>query len=266
MAPLPPLALPDPTLAAADRALEGAETGKARRRYLGMSSIGDACERKLWISYHAYYTPAPFDAATLKRFADGHASEDVLANRLRLVPGLTLMTVDPGTGWQWALSDYDGRFKGHMDGVMLGLIQAPTAWHVWEAKSTGEKKFGELSKFKAKLGEKQALKAWNPVYWTQAQCYMGYAGIDRHYLTACTPGARDWMSVRTEFDPIAFLQAKDKAARILNAKGPLARVSNDPSWFQCRMCEFAEPCHADAPPAAGSLFRPLFERKLAEVV
>ena len=47
----------DPTLDAADRALEEVEAGKPRRNYLGMSALGDACERKLWIGYNNYYPP-----------------------------------------------------------------------------------------------------------------------------------------------------------------------------------------------------------------
>lgn len=234
----------DPTLEAADRALEIIEKRKPRRTYLGMSAIGHPCARKLWFDYHRPGSGAAFDAITLKRFADGHASEDVMANRLRLVPGLTLLTIDPETGRQFGFSDLDDRFKGHMDGAILGLIQAPKTWHVWEGKCTNEKKFQKLASLKESLGEKSALKEWDETYYAQAILYMHFSGMDRHYLTVCTPGARDWISCRTEADPAFAIQSIEKARRILDARVPLAKISNDPAWFQCRFCDHKEQCHA----------------------
>lgn len=242
MALLPPILQIDPTLEAADAALVAAERARPRRDYLGMSALGDACSRKLWYSYHDPIQE-DFDAATLKRFADGHASEAVMINRLRLVPGLTLLALDPDTGRQWRYSDFDNRLAGHPDGFVLGLLQAPKTWHVWEAKSSGDKTFAKLVKLKAELGEKQALKAWNDTYHGQAQLYMGYAGLTRHWLVCCTPGVREWISVRTEFDPVEFERLKDKAKRILEARAPLAKLSNDPSWYACKWCHYHERCH-----------------------
>lgn len=240
MAPLPPPQ--DPTLDAADRALEVLETRRPRRRYLGMSALGQSCSRRLWYDYHAPSQGAAFDAATLKRFADGHASEDVMANRLRLVPGLTLLTIDPETGRQWGFSDLDDRLKGHMDGAVAGLMQAPKAWHVWEGKCTNEKSFLAFVKLR-NADEKTALAKWNPTYYAQAVLYMHYSGMDRHYLTVCTPGARDWASARTEADPGEAIRLVEKARRILDATVPLARISNDPAWHECRYCQHHEVCH-----------------------
>jgi hypothetical protein len=246
LAPLPPRDLPDPTLEAADRALEARERAQPKRQYLGMSAIGHPCSRKLWYDYHGV-VGSPHPADTLKKFADGHASEDVIINRLRLVPGITLLSVDPDTGRQYGFSDFDGKFRGHMDGVIHGLLQAPATWHVFEAKATAEKNFEKLKRIAAEVGEKNALQVWNETYWAQAQLYMGYADLERHYLVACTPGARDWTSVRTDFDAAAFAALKDKAQRILTARAPLARISNDPAWYQCRWCDHHVGCHGVAP-------------------
>ena len=245
MVAIPVCAQADPTLAAADAALVERSRREKRRTYLGLSALGGECERKLWYSYHEPQAEE-HDALTLKRFADGHASEDVIVERLRMAPGVTLMSVDPDTGRQIAVQDMDGRLRGNLDGVIHGLHQAPSTWHVFEAKSSNEKSFAKLIRLKAEVGEKQALAKWNPTYHTQAQGYMGYTGLKRHYLVCCTPGVRDWTSVRTDFDPAAFDALKDKARRILEARVPLARVSKDPSWFLCRMCHYAPRCHGGA--------------------
>lgn len=243
MAPLPPPK--DPTLEAADRELEARARREPRRDYLGMSAIGHACERKLWYDVHDPLAET-FSAATLKRFEDGHRTEDLIAFRLRMVPGLQLWTVDPESGDQFECTDFDGRFKGHVDGVILGLHQAPQTPHVWEAKAVGEKKFAEFKKLKATHGEKGVLQAWDSVYWHQAQAYMGYFDLTRHYITVCTPGGRDWDSARTEFDLTAFLKIKDRARRVLEAKVPLAKVGTNANWWQCKWCHYTERCHGSA--------------------
>lgn len=245
MAMLPPRAQLDPTLDAADQVMVDANLRAAPRRYLGMSALGDECSRRLWYRYHQP-TQEAFDAPTLRRFADGHAVEAVVIARLRAVPGITLLDVDPDTGRQWDLADFDGQLRGHMDGVIVGLFQSPKTWHCFEVKATNEKSFAKLLKIKAEKGDKQALAAWNPVYAAQAQLYMGYAELTRHYTVVCTPGARDWTSMRTEADPVAFALLRDKADRILHARAPLAKLSNDPAWYACKWCSHHAICHGVA--------------------
>lgn len=237
----------DPTLEAADRALE-AEAAKERPRgYLGMSSIGDSCSRKLWYQFRHAGREA-FDAITLKRFADGHRTEDLIIDRLSLVDGLEIVAKLEGGG-QIRITDHGGHFSGHLDGTVLGLLQAPKAKHVFEVKCCGDKKFNEFKKAVADVGEKQALRKWNPTYYAQAQCYMHYMGLTRHYIVVATAGGRDWVSARTEYNAADALQLVAKAKRIIYSQEPLERVSNKPDWFECRFCAFSGICHEQDMPA-----------------
>lgn len=229
--------LPDPTLDAADRSIERAQE-KRFRSYLGMSQIGQECSRALWYSFRQVTRPN-FDAATLKRFADGHASEAVAIARLRGVD--TLQVHDVGEdGEQFGFKDLGGHFSGHMDGVILGLLQAPKTWHVLEIKAS--EKWTDLDKAKAKVGEKNALREWNETYYAQAVLYMDYAGLDRHYLIAVSPGARKWTSVRTNADPAFALVLKQKAERIIFADHAPERIGG-PEFFKCKGCGFKGICH-----------------------
>jgi hypothetical protein len=232
----------DPTLAAVDRALEERRNAEPARPYLGMSIIGKECERELWLTFR-WVGREVSDAVTLKRFEDGHRGEDLQAERLRLVPGLELHTHDPNTGGQFAVEDCGGHVKGHMDGAVLGIIQAPKTWHCWEHKQVGEKKQTELLRFKTKLGEKDALFAWNPVYYWQGQGYMGYTGMTRHYLTAASPGGRHTVSVRTDYDEAAFLRLRAKARRVVFGARPPMGISADPTFYKCKWCAFHAHCH-----------------------
>lgn len=231
----------DPTLAAMDAEVELRASAEAPRPYLGASIIGTECERRLWYGFR-WVVVERFTATTLYRFDDGHRVEDVLAARLRLVPGIELHTMDPESGRQFGVSDFGGHFRGHLDGAILGLRQAPKTWHVWEAKCTNDEKLDKLIKLKAG-GEKAALAAWDPVYHAQAVIYMHYTGMERHYLTAASPGGRRTEGVRTNADALAAAKLKAKAERIIFSPVPGGRISNDPSWYQCKMCPAHAFCH-----------------------
>ncbi|WP_158282352.1 hypothetical protein [Azospirillum sp. TSO5] len=245
MAPLP-RSIPDPTLEAADRALEVKGNRKPGPR-LGMGVIGDECARKPFYQIR-WVAPVFFDATSIKRFDDGHRTEDLMAERLRLVQGVTLLTVDPETGRQFGFKDHGGHFRGFCDGKIIGILQAPKTWHVWEGKTTNEDKQKKLEKLKADLGEKNALRAWDFTYFVQAQLYMHYTGFDRHYLTCASPGGRSTVSVRTEADPAEAMRHIAKARRVIFSDVPPERVSSDPSFFKCRFCDFSEVCHGSRLP------------------
>lgn len=227
----------DPTLAAIDAILEEQTNGQAKRQYIGASSIGDPCSRKLWLRYHTDIRET-FDADTIRKFNDGHRCEDVMAEHLRMVPGIELWTYMP-SGEQYGFKD--GPFAGHYDGVILGLIQAPKTPHVWEHKSTAEKKYKELLKLKHE-DEKTALERWNPVYYAQAVINMHKAECSRHYMTVSTPGLREYMSVRTEENPAMAEALIMKAKRIAEMREPPERIGG-PDYYMCKWCAFYGECH-----------------------
>lgn len=248
MALLPAQPAPDPTLDALRAEVERRAALETPRPYLGMSSIGMSCERRLWYQFR-WCGREQFDCDTLWRFEDGHRSEVVMADRLRLVPGVHLRTVDPRTGQQFGFADLGGHFRGHADGLVTGLIQAPKALHVWEGKAVNEAKFRKLIQVKAEAGEKNALRLWDPIYYAQAILYMAYAEAPRHYLTACTPGGRDMVGVRTNTDLDEARRLRAKAERIIAAPAPPQKCSQDPAWFECKFCPFHAICHGGKLPA-----------------
>ncbi|UPT53096.1 exonuclease [Synechococcus phage Yong-M3-232] len=227
----------DPTLQEADRALERAQE-RRHRSHLGMSQIGRPCEREIWYSFR-WVQQNNFDAATLKRFEDGHASELVAVRRLKMVPGIELHEVDE-RGEQFRFEDFGGHFSGSCDGAVLGILQAPKTWHILEIKASA--KHDDLDKAKKKVGDKAALADWNPTYYAQAALYMHYAGLDRHYLVCVSPGARKWTSVRTEADPVHAEVLRAKAERIIFTDQAPNRIGG-PDSFTCRWCDFHALCH-----------------------
>lgn len=238
---------PCQTLTAIDSILEERDALEEQRGYLGMSAIGDKCNRKGWY-YFRMVTKARMKAHVIKACLRGHRNEDAQAEYLKMLPNIDLQEVDPETGEQWEYIDIDGHFKGHMDGKILGLIQAPKTWHVWEHKERDEKFFNKLEKLRLE-NEKTALQNWDIHYYAQAQCYMHYSGLKRHYLTCSKNGCRESLSVRTDYNEADAIRYIEKARRIIASQNPPEK----PGWagsefYLCRFCDYSEICNEGAQP------------------
>lgn len=232
--------VPDLTLQRMYRAIEDAHVPD-ERDYLGASIIGHDCIRFLYYTYNNY-PREPFDAKTLMTFESGHRSEDLAAERLRLMPDVQLITHDEN-GDQYGFSDFDGKFKGHFDGGILGIAEAPKTWHIWEHKECNERKFKEFCKLRNEHGYKNVLKIWNPIYYAQGQVYMHYTKLKRHFTTVSTMGGRDYLSCRTDYNKQHAEEYVRKAEMVINAEKPPQRLSDKPDFYKCRFCDFKDICH-----------------------
>lgn len=221
----------EPTLAAMKQAVMNKPD--IDRDYLGASAIGDECARKLWYSMRIKQGPSE----NIYAIEDGHRTEELIAERLRMVDGITLWTHDEN-GNQFSFED--GDFRGHVDGVIVGLIQAPKTPHVWECKCTST--FKDFVKAKQKYGEKRALEKWNHLYYVQAQIYMHYLKLNRHYMTVASPGGRDIDSCRTEYQRDVALKYIDRAKKILSVDVAPERGYKDKTFYKCKWCPFSEEC------------------------
>ncbi len=234
---------PCPTLAAIDRVIEQEHNKEPQRTYLGMSQIGNWCERSLWY-YFRIVSRTKREAAIIKSFIRGHRAEDVQAGYLKRLPAITLHEVDPDTGKQWAYSDVKKHFWGHSDGKIIGVIQAPKTWHIWEHKEVDEKKFDKLNTLRTQ-NEKAALLEWDDGYYAQAQCYMHYAGLKRHFLTCSKNGVRQSISIRTDYNAADALKYIEKADRIINSVNvPRRPLGATVDFYKCgtKWCDHHDVC------------------------
>jgi hypothetical protein len=233
MVALPPP--PAPTVAAIYGAYEAAADA-GWRTHLGASLIGGECERALWYSFR-WATRARHTGRLLRLFETGNLAEARFVADLRRI-GVTVLDLDPATGRQWTLRDASGHFGGSMDAVAIGFPEAPKAWHVCEFKTHGAKSFARL--------KAEGVAASKPTHWAQMQAYMQLAGIERAFYLAVCKDTDELYQERVRHDPAAALRILAKAGRVVGAARPPARISEDPAWWQCRLCEHAAVCHEGA--------------------
>jgi hypothetical protein len=171
----------------------------------------------------------------LRLFETGQREEDRIVANLRST-GATVLEVDPETGRQFRVEAHGGHFGGSLDGAALGLLEAPKTWHVVEFKTHSVKSFTDLV-------AKGVVKS-KPQHAAQMQIYMHLTGLTRAMYVAVCKDTDALHIERIEADPAEATRLLDKAERIIGAQHPPARISEDPTWFECRMCSHHAACHA----------------------
>ena len=233
MAELP--TLPSPTRDAIFAAYE-AQAGSGFRPHLGASLIGKDCERALWFDFR-WTTRHQHPGRLLRLFETGQLEEARLVRNLRST-GATVLEVDPETGRQIRVEAHGGHFGGSLDGIALGLLEAPKTWHVLEFKTHSAKSFKELVA--------KGVRESKPQHFAQMQIYLHLTGLTRAMYLAVCKDTDELHVERIEHDPLVAQGLLDKAQRVIQASLPPDRISNDPAWYLCRWCEHAAVCQGQA--------------------
>ena len=203
------------------------------RAHLGASLIGKDCERALWLDFR-WTTRAKHPGRLLRLFETGQREEARLVRNLRST-GATVLEVDPETGRQIRVAAHGDHFGGSLDAIALGLLEAPKTWHVLEFKTHG------LKSFKALIAK--GVRESKPQHAAQMQIYMHLGGLTRAMYLAVCKDSDELHVERIEHDCVFAQSLLDKAQRVIFANQPAPRISRDPAWYQCRLCEHAALCH-----------------------
>jgi len=226
--PLPPTPTVDAIFAAYEEA-----RGDGFRDHLGASLIGKPCERALWFDFR-WVTLSRQEGRILRLFETGQREEERLVRNLRAT-GATVLEVDPATGRQFRVEAHGGHFGGSLDGIAIGLREAPKTWHVLEFKTHSAKSFAQLVS--------KGVAASKPQHVAQMRIYMHLMGLTRAFYLAVCKDTDALYAERVEADPAEAERLLAKASRIINAARPPSRISDDPAWFECRMCSHNAVCH-----------------------
>lgn len=210
------------------------------RTYLGMSVLGDECDRKLWLAFRWAFDREKFDGRMLRLFETGHREEDrIIANLKRI--GVEFNELQGGE--QHAVRFAEGHGGGHLDGVITGgLPEAPKAKHVFEAKTHNTKSFAKLVA--------NGVQKSKPMHYAQMQGYMHLMGIDRAVYVAVEKDTDSIHVERVHYDPVFSAGLIAKGERIVFAPEPPGKISRDPEFYLCRFCAFCDGCHAGTWPRA----------------
>ena len=201
------------------------------RKYLGASIAGHECDRYLWFSFRQCFIPN-FSGRIYRLFDRGNREESVFIEELR---GIGCEVVDRDEdGDQIGISAIGGHFRGHLDGVGVGIPESPKTWHVLEFKTHCEKSFNEL--------EKVGVKVSKPVHYAQMMIYMGHLKLTRALYLAVNKNDDRLHSERIHFNRDEFRSIMMRMDRIINSISLPDRCSKRSDYFRCKMCDAQALC------------------------
>ncbi len=209
-----------------------------KRQYLGASSIGEECERRLWFGFR-HATEATFPGRIFRLFETGDLEEIRMVKDLRSI-GCKVHEVE-SYGNQFEVNAIGGHFSGHMDGCGLGIPGAEKTWHVLEFKTHNDKSY--------KLLLKQGVRQSKPKHFAQMQIYMHLTGMKRALYLSANKNDDSLYAERIEYDESFCLALIEKAKRIIFSSCPPIRISDRPDFYGCNFCEAKELCHGGDCPA-----------------
>ena len=226
--------LPEPTNTTANLIYSLYDKEEEPRFYLGMSGIGEPCERRLWLEFR-FAIKQKIEPRIKRLFNTGHREEDRILNELKRA-GCKVEAFDPKTGKQFEVSSCGGHFKGHLDAEITGLPEAPKTKHLVDVKTISSKNFAKLLK--------EGMEKLYPKYWAQAHAYMGHRKLTRAmFIFNCKDDDRITCE-RFDYDESVFQKNEVKAKRIIFADRIPPPLSTDPTWYQCSYCPAKDFCHS----------------------
>jgi CRISPR/Cas system-associated exonuclease Cas4 (RecB family) len=202
-----------------------------RRDHLGASIIGGQCERAIWYAWRWCKAP-DHEGRLLRLFETGQLAEDRLVKELQ---GIGIEVTRRQDSFQFC----NGHGGGSIDGAGQGFRESG-AHHILEFKTHSQSSWADLV---AKGVQKS-----KPQHYIQMTIYMGLSGIDRSYYIAVNKNTDEIYTERIKLDRLLFDEVMNKADRIVSATMPPDRMTTNPAFYVCKMCQFASICHAKGIP------------------
>jgi len=199
------------------------------RPHFGLSMCGHHCERYLWLSFR-WAVIQKFQGRMLRLFRRGHLEELTIVEDLRAA-GLEITN----TGATQARVDFGAHVSGSMDGRIERGIPGSTKPHLLEIKTHNEKSFKDLSK--------KGVKESKPMHWAQMQVYMLGSGLTRALYVAINKNDDTLYTERVKLDVDAAERLVERSVRIATSDRMPPPISDNQTWYQCKMCPMSEFCH-----------------------
>lgn len=201
------------------------------RPYLGISYIADNCARKIWYNFR-WCSREKIEARKVRLFNRGHREEPIILEDLQKAGVIVLSTQEECTAIQ-------GHCKGHSDGRIVNLPDAPKTEHLLEIKTGNDKNF--------KATKKNGVKNQHPVYYGQMICYMREFKLTRGLFIMVNKNDDERYYERVyenkEQADLLFKRAED----IVSTEFPPEKIGNA-NWYQCKYCVHYDVCHFNGTP------------------
>jgi hypothetical protein len=211
------------------------------RNHLGASMLAEPCRRKLYYVFR-WVKLIPHSGRILRLFNVGHEAEPRFIRYLRGIGFEVKEFADDGK--QWRISGANGHYGGSLD----GMCKAPERYQIvgnlillneFKTNGTG-------ARYEAVA--KEHLSQSKPMHWGQV-CQYGYKYQIRYCLYMIENKNDSDITFRIfELDWNYGKELEEKANEIINSQQPPNRISDNPAFRGCKICDFAGICHGGEAP------------------
>lgn len=206
------------------------------RSHLGASLIGHACNRYLWYTFR-WVLSGQFKGRMQRLFNRGHETEERFITWLEGI-GFKVWFQDEN-GKQFRVSGVGGHFGGSLDGVALPpeRYQLPADFFMLaEFKTYNEKNF-------KKLTDANSVKKAKPQHFAQMNTYGRKKGFRYALYCAINKNTDEIYFEIVELDWKQAEELERRAEDVISSQLPPRRISEDPTYFECKFCDFYQICH-----------------------
>lgn len=208
-----------------------------KTKSIGAGIIGNECHRYIWYIFR-HCTKSNFNGRMLRLFDTGKREEERLAEDLRSI-GCRVETCNKN-GDQFRVCTLGGHLTGYMDGVAIGIPEAPETWHLIEFKTSNKKWFNKL--------KKDGVKKTKPDHYWQIMVYMHLAHITRALYLCVNKDDDEIYQERIKYDKVAAEYITKKARKIIKNVSPPERISEKRDSYKCKFCSANDLCFGSEPP------------------
>lgn len=203
-----------------------------RGNTLAMSTIGEECPRKLWLSLHWVGPVGDIDLRLKNLFATGTRAEDFIVDDLERV-GLVV------SDRQFELWGFMKHAHGFTDGKVENVPEAPKTAHLLEIKTHNDKWFKHLIKNKVEKGF--------PKHYGQCQRYMRGTGLKRTLYVGYNKNTSEYYFERFRYDA-SYCDDLERKEQFLIMEPNAPTKTFERSYYGCKFCDFHDNCHNGRPP------------------
>lgn len=209
------------------------------RPHLGYSTIGNQCKRA--VAYQFYWTHTKAVEGRLERiFRMGDSIELLLVTALESIG----IEVDIGLdGGQHRVSDETGHIGGSLDGILRNVPDFEGQELLFEGKSMNHTNFLDM--------KRKGVQGSKPVHYVQMNMYMGRLDLEFGMYVAMDKNTQELYIEILPFDRMCYDHHNEAGEHILSLKhiNELPKISHNPSWFACKICDSKDVCHKGEPVA-----------------
>lgn len=200
---------------------------------INVGDIGKPCDRELYYNLRWASLPEKIKGRNARLMQTGNLEEPRFEEDLKNI-GVYFY------GAQDKIRLVGGHVRGKRDGAGIGFLNAPKTEALVEFKTSNEKNFKKVVK--------EGVQKAKQEHYGQAQMGMHEFGLTRCMYLVKNKNDETIHEEWIHYDAEYCLRMIARAERIIKATVPPARISEDPSNFQCMFCKHKAVCHEEALP------------------